>query len=81
MTDVNKARFMADMNRRLGRELSCPLCDTPTLMVGEKVHEVDIHVPLNKRRMDLSEAIAVVPVSCINCGHVMLFNTHMVDCH
>ena len=80
MTDVNKERLLADLNRRLGRELSCPLCNTPNLMVGEKVLEVDIHVPQHERRKDyFNEALAVAQVSCINCGHVMLFNTHMVD--
>ncbi|HUU01026.1 MAG TPA: hypothetical protein VM425_06260 [Myxococcota bacterium] len=80
MTDINKERLTVDLNRRLGRELTCPLCNSPNLMVGQKVLELDIHVPMHENRHDFStEAMAVAPVSCINCGHVMLFDTHMVD--
>jgi len=79
MTAVNTARLQADLKRRLGRELNCPLCNGSTLMFSDKAREMDLAVPMHKRSNDFSEAIVVATVSCMDCGHVMLFDTKLVD--
>ena len=80
MTVVNKEKLRVDLERKLGREPHCPLCGAENLMIGDNILELDLHVPLNENRKDFTtEALAVAVTSCIACGHVMLFNTHLVD--
>jgi hypothetical protein len=79
---VSSERLFEDLERRLGKPLGCVLCGATSLMVSDDVLEVDIHIPLHQRRdprRDTTEALPVAAVSCLSCGHVMFFNTHMVD--
>ena len=83
MTKVSRERLFEDLERRLGKPLGCALCGGSSLMVADDVLEVDLHIPQHERRRDYgsgtTEALQVAAVSCLACGHVMFFNTHMVD--
>jgi hypothetical protein len=67
-TDEQRQRIAAWIGQRVPRLTSegCPLCGSASSGYGvERLNIHDLDVPL-------------LAVACRNCGHVMLFNEHLV---